>query len=96
MDCQNERPAGGAKLKKEQISKFYNYIKNTGADWVQIDLKEIEKLDWDILISRTNKFIKKYDNLYEEVIKYVWGDTSIKQPQNSLEEVEPPEPQTLT
>lgn len=95
LDCQRNSPAGGIKLNKEQISRFDNFISGTDSEWVQIDLPEIKRLNWEKLIERTNSFIKKYDKLYENAIKYVWGNKKFKQPKNSLEEVDPPDPQNL-
>lgn len=91
LDCQRSRPSGGIKLTTEQISKFDNFVSGTGAEWVQIDLPEIKGLSWEELISRTNIFIKKYDKLYDDAIKHVWGNKKFKQQKNSLVEADPPE-----
>ncbi|MBS4035859.1 MAG: DUF3883 domain-containing protein [Ignavibacterium sp.] len=95
LDCQRSRPSGGIKLTKEQVSKFDNFIAGSGSEWIEINLDEIKKLNWATLINNTNNFISKYDKLYEDAIKYVWGKGKIKQPKNSLEEVDPPDPKIL-
>lgn len=95
LDCQRSRPSGGIKLTKEQVSKFDNFIAGSGSEWIEINLDEIKKLNWATLINNTNIFISKYDKLYEDAIKYVWGKGKIKQPKNSLEEVDLPDPLTL-
>lgn len=96
LDCQRSKHFGENSLTTEQISKFKNFIAGSGAEWVEIKQEEIKKLNWANLINRTNNFISKYDKLYEDAIKYVWGKEKFKQPSNSLEEVDPPDPQTLS
>ncbi|MHB9014130.1 MAG: protein NO VEIN domain-containing protein [Ignavibacteriaceae bacterium] len=92
LDCQKK---GSNKLTKEQLINFNQFISDKKVK-ISIKLDEIEKINWDKLILRTNNFIRKNEKLYEDTIKYLWGNKSVKQPLNTLEEVDPPEPQSIS
>jgi len=85
LDCQR---SGSNKLSTEQIRKFDYFIDGRGTLRNEIKFKDLKKLDWNKLVKFLNKFVKKYQKLYDEVISYIWYDeVIIKNFKNKLIEV---------
>lgn len=94
LDCQHKVPNREAKdkvaLTQEQLSDFYDLVGDTEAEWNQIDLDEIESLDWPKLIERTVNFIRRNEHLYDRAIQLLWHANKIGKIENTLELTEPP------
>lgn len=94
LDCQHTVPNRSAKgkivLTEQQKSDFYDIVSETEAEWNQIDIDEIKTMDWDGLIARTTKFIKKHEFLYDRAVNVVWHAAKKYKIENDLELTDAP------
>lgn len=76
LDCQSNAPRRKAKnkilLTEDQIKHFRELVDETGAEWQQINLEEIESFNWSRLLEETDTFIKQYEWLYDKVIRVLY------------------------
>jgi len=77
LDCQRRVPDRNAKtrieLTPDQIQLFDELVQGSGAEGYEIDISEIDHLDWSSLVRETEDFVRQYDSLYERAIELVWG-----------------------
>ncbi len=71
LDCQR---TGSNKLSNEQIERFDYFLSGRAKLEKIIRITVEETLDWDFLITSTNKFFNKRVSLYNKVIDYLWND----------------------
>jgi hypothetical protein len=77
LDCQRKVPARNAKHKIEltpdQIQLFDDLVQGSGAEGYEIDISEINQLDWPSLVKETEEFVHLYNDLYARAIEAVWN-----------------------
>jgi len=71
LDCQR---TGSNKMSSELIERFDYFLANRAKLEKIIPFAKKDTIDWESLISSTNKFFDKRVNLYDEVIDYLWND----------------------
>jgi len=71
LDCQR---TGSNKMSSELIERFDYFLAGRAKLEKIIRFKKKVAIDWESLISSTNKFFNKKVNLYDEVIEYLWND----------------------
>lgn len=69
LDYKNEGSSNMGGYQKEICEDI---IKKSPASWAQIDADDLSKYNWNKLVDETVDFIKKYETIYDDVIRKVW------------------------
>ena len=87
LDCQKSQFTKANALTPEQVNAFERIVNGTGAQWNEIQNKDLANYNWELLREESLDFLGRYEFLYDEAVNAVRSVTTTVKGKNTINDL---------